>query len=140
MENPPSEHGEDEHIAMLPVEESLHRTSEDEHIAMLPIEESFHRTSEENVDPPQVPAKAINSLYMSHFLSYWNSRVFEFASVLFLAHIFPGTILPLSIYALVRGIAAIVFSPTVGWYIDVGERLHVVRTSICKAFYCSHKV
>ena len=75
----------------------------------------------------------ITRLYISHFLSYWNSRVFEFGSVLFLASIFPGTILPLSVYALVRGFAAIVFSPAVGRYIDVGERLRVVRLSIGKS-------
>ena len=75
---------------------------------------------------------AIRRLYISHFLSYWNSRVFEFGSVLFLASIFPGTILPLSVYALVRGVAAILFSPAVGKYIDVGERLQVVRLSIGK--------
>ena len=42
-------------------------------------------------------------------------------------------ILPLSVYALVRGFAAIVFSPAVGRYIDVGERLRVVRLSIGKS-------
>ncbi|KAJ3979583.1 hypothetical protein F5890DRAFT_908922 [Lentinula detonsa] len=39
------------------------------------------------------------SLYISHFLSTWNSRVFEFGAVLYLATIYPGTLLPMSIYA-----------------------------------------
>ncbi|KAJ3728187.1 hypothetical protein DFJ43DRAFT_1085170 [Lentinula guzmanii] len=38
-------------------------------------------------------------LYISHFLSTWNSRVFEFGAVLYLATIYPGTLLPMSIYA-----------------------------------------
>src|SRR4051812_31419957 len=66
-------------------------------------------------------------LYISHFLSTWNSRVFEFGAVLYLATIFPGTLMPMSVYALVRGLSAIIFAPAVGLYIDVGNRLQVVR-------------
>ncbi|KAJ5604584.1 iron-regulated transporter [Penicillium lagena] len=69
-------------------------------------------------------------LYISHFLSTWNSRVFEFGAVLYLATIYPGTLLPMSVYALSRGLAAIFFAPAVGHYIDVGNRLQVVRVSI----------
>ena len=69
-------------------------------------------------------------LFTSHLLSTWNSRVFEFGAVLFLARIFPGTLLPSSVYALVRAAAAICFSPAIGNYIDQGERLRVVKTSI----------
>ncbi|KAJ5662772.1 hypothetical protein N7462_011698 [Penicillium macrosclerotiorum] len=36
----------------------------------------------------------------------------------------------MSSFALSRGLAAIVFAPAVGQYIDVGNRLHVVRVSI----------
>lgn len=69
-------------------------------------------------------------LYVSHFLSTWNSRVFEFGAVLYLATIFPGTLLPMSVYAFARGLAAIMFAPAVGQYIDGGNRLQVVRISI----------
>lgn len=69
-------------------------------------------------------------LYTSHFLSTWNSRLFEFGAVLFLASIYPGTLRPLSIYALVRSGAGIVFAQSVGSWIDTGNRLVVVRTSI----------
>ncbi|CAG7922283.1 unnamed protein product [Penicillium olsonii] len=74
--------------------------------------------------------KIANGLYLSHFLSTWNSRVFEFGAVLYLATIYPGTLLPMSVYALSRGLAAIVFAPVVGHYIDVTNRLKVVRVSI----------
>ncbi|KAJ3994737.1 iron-regulated transporter [Lentinula boryana] len=70
------------------------------------------------------------SLYISHFLSTWNSRVFEFSAVLYLATIYPGTLLPMSIYALTRAGSAIIFSPVIGRYIDTANRLHVVRLSI----------
>ena len=69
-------------------------------------------------------------LYVSHFLSTWNSRVFEFGAVLYLATIFPGTLMPMSVYAVSRGLAAVVVSPLLGKYIDVGNRLQVVRVSI----------
>lgn len=69
-------------------------------------------------------------LYISHFLSTWNSRVFEFGAVLYLATVYPGTLLPMSAYALSRGLAAIIFASAVGHYIDVGNRLQVVRLSI----------
>lgn len=69
-------------------------------------------------------------LYVSHFLSTCNSRVFEFGSVLYLAAIFPGTLLPMSVYAMARGASAILLSSLVGQYIDRGNRLKVVRLSI----------
>lgn len=69
-------------------------------------------------------------LCISHFLSAWNSRLFEFGAVLFLASIYPGTLLPVSVYALVRAGAAIVLSPAVGALVDGGDRLSVVRASI----------
>lgn len=74
--------------------------------------------------------KSKRRLYVSHFLSTCNSRVFEFGSVLYLATIFPGTLLPMSVYALARGASAILFSSLVGQYIDRGNRLKVVRASI----------
>lgn len=81
-----------------------------------------------------------NRLYLSHFLSTWNSRVFEFGAVLYLATIYPGTLLPMSVYALSRGLAAIIFSPAVGHYIDVANRLRVVRFAIGELIYsfCHH--
>ena len=69
-------------------------------------------------------------LYISHFLSTWNSRVFEFGAVLFLARIFPGTLLPSSVYALVRAASAIAFAPLVGRCVDQLDRLRTVRLSI----------
>lgn len=77
-----------------------------------------------------VPKSIARRLYLSHFLSTWNSRVFEFGAVLYLATIYPGTLLPMSIYAFTRGLSAIVFAPALGQYIDTGDRLQVVRVSI----------
>lgn len=80
--------------------------------------------------PPSIPAHLALRLYTSHFLSTWNSRLFEFGSVLFLTSIYPDTLLPMSVYALVRSGAAIIFAQGLGSWIDRGERLSTVQISI----------
>jgi hypothetical protein len=77
-----------------------------------------------------VSARLTSRIYVSHFLSTWNTRTFEFGSVLYLATIFPGTLLPMSVYALTRGLSAMLLAPAVGQYIDTSNRLQVVRLSI----------
>lgn len=69
-------------------------------------------------------------LYVSHFLSTWNSRLFEFGAALFLTSVFPGTLLPVSIYSLVRNAGYILFAHPLGTWISQGNRLNVVRASI----------
>ncbi|KAF7373477.1 Solute carrier family 40 protein [Mycena sanguinolenta] len=78
----------------------------------------------------RIPAPLTRRLYTSHFLSTWNSRLFEFGAVLFLASIFPDTLLPMSVYALARSAAAILLAQPVGGWIDTGNRLSVVRMSV----------
>ncbi|RYP54144.1 hypothetical protein DL768_001029 [Monosporascus sp. mg162] len=87
-------------------------------------------TQQNDQVPEDVPRTLQARLYISHFLSTWNSRLFEFAAVLFLASIFPDTLLPMSVYALVRSGAAILFAQPIGSLIDKGNRLTVVRISI----------
>ncbi|KAL8717541.1 MAG: hypothetical protein Q9225_005219 [Loekoesia sp. 1 TL-2023] len=90
---------------------------------------------------PAIPAAVTRRLYLSHFLSTWNSRSFEFGAVLFLASAFPLTLLPLSIYALVRSASAIVFAPVIGRVIDRRGRLPVVRFSIgLQSTFVPHRV
>ncbi|KAL3962389.1 hypothetical protein ACCO45_003912 [Purpureocillium lilacinum] len=69
-------------------------------------------------------------LYTSHLLSTANSRLFEFGAVLFLAALYPRTLLPMSIYALARSAASILLAHPVGACIDRRGRLAVVRASI----------
>lgn len=85
-----------------------------------------------------IPTAVTRRLYLSHFLSTWNSRSFEFGATLFLAGIYPGTLLYLSIYALVRSASAILFAPAVGRAIDSRDRLSVVRFSIGKQSFLSN--
>ncbi|KAH0264953.1 putative Ferriportin iron efflux transporter, partial [Aureobasidium melanogenum] len=71
-----------------------------------------------------------SKLYISHFLSTWNSRLFEFGAVLFISTIFPGTLFPASIYALTRSASVVVFSTFIGHLVDRSERMHLIRLSI----------
>lgn len=82
------------------------------------------------VIPRSVPRSLGLRLYISHFLSTWNSRVFEFGAALFLTSIFPGTLLPVSIYSLVRNAGYIIFAQPVGNWINKGNRLNLIRASI----------
>ncbi|KAF3763979.1 putative iron-regulated transporter [Cryphonectria parasitica EP155] len=77
-----------------------------------------------------VPRSVAFRLYTSHFLSTWNSRLFEFGAALFLTSVFPGTLLPVSIYSLVRNAGYIALSQPLGTWINKGNRLIVIRTSI----------
>lgn len=98
--------------------------------------EPFHPIASPPPIPPPShthyhPPKNITlRLYLSHFLSTWNSRVFEFGALLFIANLYPDTLLPGSLYALVRGLSAVLYSPRVGRYVDSVNRLRVVRVSI----------
>ncbi|KAL2011443.1 hypothetical protein VTN00DRAFT_4161 [Thermoascus crustaceus] len=72
----------------------------------------------------------LRRLYISHFLSTWSFRMFEFGAVLFLASIFSGTLLYASVYALVRSLAVAVLSSWLGSLVDRLNRLMALRLSI----------
>jgi iron-regulated transporter 1 len=70
--------------------------------------------------------------------------MFEFGAVLFLASIFPGTLLYASIYALVRAFSAVALSSWLGAQVDHSDRLVAVRHSIGKleslGYFDMHRV
>ncbi|KAF2662520.1 hypothetical protein K491DRAFT_686399 [Lophiostoma macrostomum CBS 122681] len=76
------------------------------------------------------PTSVVWRLYLSHILSTWNARTFEFGAVIFLSYVFPGTLFYASCYALFRSAAAAVFSPWLGGLIDRTQRLKFVRWTI----------
>ena len=117
-------------------------------------EEDVPFLQDESVSPPPYTSVAVHEvpttegqnrneehlkqrLYISHFLSTWNSRTFEFAALLVVARLFQETLLPVSIYALFRAGSAICFAPFVGRYVDHGDRLNTVRFSISMHYYMS---
>lgn len=90
-------------------------------------------SQDEPYDPndPSYPFNRIaRRLYLSHALSTWNSRMFEFGAVLFLAGNFPGTLFYASFYALIRALCAAILSSWVGGQMDKSHRLKAIRQSI----------
>ncbi|KAL1599433.1 hypothetical protein SLS59_006451 [Nothophoma quercina] len=78
----------------------------------------------------KAPRALLYRLYISHTLSTWNARTFEFGAVIFLAAIFPGTLFFASCYALFRSAAAAALGSWIGSLVDSKNRLYVVRQSI----------
>lgn len=70
--------------------------------------------------------------------------MFEFGAVLFLASIFPGTLLYASFYALVRSLSAVLLSSWLGSMVDRSNRLKAIRQSISmlylSSFYFSFEI
>lgn len=93
---------------------------------------SFQSEDNEQLKDRSDMSKIERLLYISHFLSTWNSRLFEFGAFLFLASIYPSSLLPASIYALARAASAAVLSPWIGSFVDDYNRLWVIRISIGK--------
>ena len=122
-------HSQDQESVQL----RAYSADEESRTSFLEITENLSSTPEEpeGLQPNGHPA--INWLLISHFLSTWNSRVFEFSAILFLAVIFPGSLLPASLYALARSGTVIILAPTIGRYIDSTNRLWTVRYSIGKS-------
>lgn len=129
----PQDHSFAPHLPLLPISASSNK-SETKISAATEISESL-RDAEDQIPPKRgIPSAICRRLYVSHFLSTWNSRSFEFGAVLFLAAIFPATLLPMSVYALVRSGSAIFLAPMIGRAIDGRDRLWVVRFSIGESF------
>ncbi|KAF2030566.1 hypothetical protein EK21DRAFT_100426 [Setomelanomma holmii] len=80
--------------------------------------------------PPKATRPLLWRLYVSHTLSTWNARTFEFGAVIFLATIFPGTLFFASCYALFRSAAAAILGSWIGGQVDRKDRLYVVQMSI----------
>ncbi|KAB8349469.1 hypothetical protein FH972_023496 [Carpinus fangiana] len=86
-------------------------------------------------------ARQARSLFVSHALSTWNARTYEFAVILFTAAAFPDTLLMSSLRGLVVTLAALVGSSAIGSAIDrASSRLRSLtltilcnRLSICAA-------
>ena len=113
-----------------------HSPQDQQERLLVPASETFHevhQTDETTASTTEEEHGRIRfRLYTSHALSAWNSRLFEFGAFLFLAKIYPLTLLPASVYALARAAAAALISPWLGSYIDTADRLRAVRLSIRK--------
>ncbi|KAI8143345.1 Ferroporti-1 [Fennellomyces sp. T-0311] len=69
-------------------------------------------------------------LYISHFLTSWTDRVFEFLSYILLAKIFHASLLLPSIYGFITTLSAVFLSSHVGQWEDNVPRLTFVRLTL----------
>ena len=69
-------------------------------------------------------------LYFTYFFSAWGDRMWEFAVIVFIMDLYPGTLLYASLFGLVEKLAAILGGPSVGRRIDKNDRLVSMRTAI----------
>ncbi|KAI9487490.1 MAG: Ferroporti-1 [Benjaminiella poitrasii] len=69
-------------------------------------------------------------LYISHFLTSWTDRVFEFSCFLLIGDIFNTSLLLASIYGFITTISAIIWSNWVGSLCDHTSRLRFVRMTM----------
>ena len=98
-----------------------------------PMSSSSSASSRGSEPPSSTPVSTrvvLRNLYLSHLLSTWSNRVSEFSAVLFLAIIFPSTLLYASAYALCRNVAVVAAGAQIGAYLDGADRLVSVRRSI----------
>ncbi|KAI0506851.1 Ferroportin1-domain-containing protein [Xylaria bambusicola] len=84
--------------------------------------------------PPPRPgltrAQAFN-LYLSHALSTWNARGYEFAAILFTAAAYPDTLVAAALRMIIIYIAMILFSSSVGQWVERSpNRLRTLLSTI----------
>lgn len=94
---------------------------------------------EEYEDSPQDDLTTLQliGLYTSHGLSMWNSRSYEFASVLFAASAYPNTLTVASIRGLSANLASLLFSPALGrWCNQYPSRLWTLQVCIVAQRIC----
>lgn len=82
--------------------------------------------------PPRLDRVALGCLAIQHASSSWGYRSAEFAFPLYFVQLFPGTLLPSSLYGLLLLVTSLIFSPVVGYLIDKTKtrRLPAVRALI----------
>ncbi|CAF9938656.1 hypothetical protein IMSHALPRED_001040 [Imshaugia aleurites] len=77
------------------------------------------------------PDWTIYNLYLCHFLSTWNARSYEFASVLFTAAAFPEGLSAASWIGITTSLAIIVFASSLGRWVDhAPSRLRTLLTTV----------
>ncbi|KAI0098750.1 Ferroportin1-domain-containing protein [Nemania sp. FL0031] len=84
-----------------------------------------------DAQPGLTRAQAFN-LYLSHAFSTWNARGYEFAAILFTAAAYPDTLVAAALRMIVVYLAMIVFSSSVGHWVERSpNRLRTLVSTIC---------
>ncbi|OQS01940.1 Ferroportin (FP) Family [Thraustotheca clavata] len=68
--------------------------------------------------------------YLSHFLTSWSDRMWQFALPLLTAQLFPSTLLPVVLFPLSTYSTLIIAMPLLGKFVDCTDRWVVIRTGV----------
>lgn len=91
------------------------------------------KTNEPDAQPVPASSTGYNKrwyIYSSYFFCSFGDRTWEFASVVFMMELFPGTLLYAALFGLLEAVTGILSGPTIGTYIDSHDRLHTIRTAL----------
>lgn len=69
-------------------------------------------------------------IYSSYVFSSFGDRAWEFASVVLMVELYPGTLLYASLLGLLEAVTGILAGPAIGHYIDRNDRLTTIRTAL----------
>ncbi|KAF7868664.1 hypothetical protein EAF04_005194 [Stromatinia cepivora] len=115
---------EEEDALILNAQEEAHTEMQME------MDTNMEMEMEMEIETEMDKAQAWN-LYLSHSLSTWNGRSYEFAAIIFTANAWPDTLVAASIRGIVRTLASICFSSSVGRWVDKSpDRLKTLLTTI----------
>lgn len=93
-------------------------------------EEEVHLLETADKLPSEKQSRVRAYLYVSHFLSAWGDRMWQFAIPILFMEIFVDTLLPSATFSLVMYTACIFTIPSVGRYLDRTNRWTVMKYSI----------
>jgi len=69
-------------------------------------------------------------LYLSHLLTSWVDRSFEFASYLLISQVYTASLLQVSLYGLTTTLVALVLSSRIGHWINLLSRINTYRVTL----------
>lgn len=96
-----------------------------------------HYSHDESLPRDNLNFRQLSSLYTTHTLSMWNSRSYEFASVLFTTSAYPNTLLVASLRGLSANLASLLFSSSLGrWCNRHPSRLRTLQICIIGQRIC----
>ncbi|KAF1315122.1 Ferroportin, partial [Globisporangium splendens] len=78
----------------------------------------------------ETPKRVLMYLYISHFLSAWGDRMWQFAIPILFMEVFVDTLLPSATFSLIMYTTCIFAIPSVGKYLDTANRWTVMKYSI----------
>ncbi|CAN0927897.1 Solute carrier family 40 member 1 [Linum grandiflorum] len=77
--------------------------------------------------PPPPPTSLIRNLYIAHFLTRWDARMWEFSVGLYMIHLWPDSLVLAAVYGAVESASAALFGPLVGQWIERLAYVQILR-------------